>query len=281
MQKWPINEFIRRNGETGKVASLSMMDSTGSIRVTFWNSDTKKLDTLNVGDFVSISNLNPKLSSLDSETIDLHANRNSNIIQKDKDIKIKAEFVQKIKNLQNRKGLVSFEGIVSSIDDLREISLKSGDNTLLLSFVVSDDSDAIRVTLWGDKAQEYSEKLTMGRGIILNNVFIKFSRFSGRNEVSLLKDSKLEFRDLEIKNLKTLEINKKGSDSYFTGNYTEIKSINADTNIEIKGFIAQELNNITIYEACTNCYKKIENCLCEERDGTENRMIFNLIIKYL
>jgi hypothetical protein len=88
----------------------------------------------------------------------------------------------------------------------------------------------------------------------------------------------LEFVDLDIKQLKNIEAPKREPRSNFTGNYTKINTINTTGAVEVKGFIAKELNNITIYEACANCFKKIENCSCDDRDKTDHRMIFNLII---
>ncbi|TFG14564.1 MAG: DUF2240 family protein [Promethearchaeota archaeon] len=278
MQIFPIKEFTRKTGETGKVCTLTMMDSTGSTKITFWNEDTEKIQDLNVNDVISITNLNPRLSTLDSKSIDLYATRNSEIILQDKNIKIEGEFIENIKDLQQKQGLVSFKGIIISIDNLKKVSLKSGEDVPLLGFTLSDESDWIRVTIWRERAENLSNELKIGKGLLLKNVMIKYSSFSNRNEISLVNDSKLEFIDLEIKNLKDIEIPKKERDSDFSRNYTKINTINTAGNIEIKGFITKELNNITIYEACVNCFKKIENCSCDKRDKTEYRMIINLII---
>ena len=88
----------------------------------------------------------------------------------------------------------------------------------------------------------------------------------------------LESIDLSIKGLKDIEIQKNNSDAKYSGNYTKIDSINSSDFLEIKGFIVKELNNINIYEACTNCHKKIDNCTCGNSESTEHRMILNLII---
>jgi len=274
----PIREFTRKDGGFGSVRSLTLLDSTGSIRVTFWNEDTEKMSAFNNDDFISITNLNPRLSSLDSKTIDLVANKNTIIAKKDKDIDIKGDFKKKIKNLQKSKGVVSFDGIITSVDNIKTISLKSGEDVSLLGFIISDDSDGIRVTLWREKAEEYSKLLNVGQGLSLKNVLVKYSNFSNRNEISLIKESILELKDIEIKNLKSIDLSKQGRATNFSGNYTKVESIEASGTIEIKGFIAKDLNNITVYEACKNCYKKVENCTCGKGDNTEFRMILNLII---
>jgi len=278
IRKSPINEFTRKSGDLGKVGSLTLLDSTGSIRVTFWNEDTEKMNDIKIDEIISITNLNPRLSNLDSKTIDLFANKSSIIKKKSKTVYIEGKEIQSIYTLQNQKGVVTFRGIITSIDDLKTVTLKSGENTSLLGFVVSDDTDGIRVTLWGENAEEYSKKLSTDKGLLLSNVFVKYSNFSKRNEISLISESQLELIDLKIENLKSLELNKKGLETSYSGNYKKIKNINSPEIIEIKGYIAKSINNITTYEACTNCFKKVDNCTCDIREKTEFRMIINLII---
>ncbi len=274
----PIREFTRKDGEFGRVGSLTLLDTTGSIKITFWNEDTEKLNKLEISDIVLVTNLNPRLSTLDSKTIDLNASKNTKITKKNKDLNIEGEVIKNIKALQNSKGVVTFKGIITSVDNIKTISLKSGENVSLLGFIVSDNTDGIRVTLWREKADEYSKLLTTGQGLLLENVLVKYSNFSNRNEISLINESKLELKDLEIKNLKSLNLEKKEKGANFSGDYAKIDTIEAPGTIELKGFIAKDLNNITVYEACKNCFKKVENCTCGKGDETEFRMIINLII---
>ncbi len=274
----PIREFTRKDGEFGRVGSLTLLDTTGSIKITFWNDDTEKLNKLEISDFVSVTNLNPRLSTLDSKTIDLYASKNTKITKKNKDLNIEGEVIENIKALQESKGVVTFKGIITSVDNIKTISLKSGDSVSLLGFIISDNTDGIRVTLWREKADEYSKLLAAGQGLVLKNVLVKYSNFSNRNEISLINESTLELKDLEIKNLKSLNLEKKEKGASFSGDYAKIDTIGTPGTIELKGFIAKDLNNITVYEACKNCFKKVENCTCGKGDETEFRMIINLII---
>ena len=274
----PLKEFTRKDGTLGKVRSLTLLDPTGSIRITFWNEDTTKLNDINIGDVISITSLNPKLSNLDSKTIDLTASRNSMIKKQSKEIQLEIDILDNVSMLQDQRGIVSFKGIIISIDDLKNITLKSGENVSLLGFVVSDDTDWIKVTIWREKAEEFSNKLSVGQGLLLKNVLVRYNNFSNRNEITLISESILESIELEIKDLKSIESAEKHFETKFTGNYVKIGSINAPGIVELKGFIAKELSNITIYEACTNCFKKVENCTCDKRENTEFRMIINLII---
>jgi len=279
IQILPVREFTKKDGELGKVRSLHLLDSSGeSIRVTFWNENTENTLDLKTGEYISLTNLNPRMSSLDSKTIELHANNYTTIVKKEKKIKFEGIFVDKIEHLQIKKGVVSFQGVVSSVDNLKRINSKTGEEISLLGFVVSDNSDGIRITLWREKAEEFAESLKVGTGIAFKNVMVKYSNFSGRNEISLLNDSKIDFIDLDITNIKEIAPRIEERTLKFSGNYSKISEIKSPGNYEIKGFIAKELNNITIYEACSKCYKKIDNCTCEEKGNPEYRMIFNIII---
>ncbi|MFX0028970.1 MAG: DUF2240 family protein [Candidatus Hermodarchaeota archaeon] len=274
----PLREFTKKSGEIGKVGSISLLDSTGSIRITFWNDDTEKFKNLQINDVITISNLNPRLSSLDSKTIDMYASKNTTIKKIQKEIEIEVELMQNINKLQENKGVVSFKGKITSLDDLKEITTKKGEILSLLGFIISDDTDWIRVTLWREMAEDFSKKLSIGQGLILKNVLLRFNNFSQRNEITTMNDSTIELIDLEIKNLKTYDYSSRSQDTFFSRNYVKIDSISSPGIVEIKGYIARDLNNITIYEACTKCMKKVDNCTCDIREDTEFRMIVNLII---
>jgi len=278
LQKFPIREFTRKTGENGKVGSIILMDSSGTIRITFWNDDTGKMNRFELGDVLSISSLNPKVSNLDSKTIDLFISRSSTIKKLKKKFMLESDLVDNIKSLQDLNNIVSFKGVISSIDNLKKITLKSGDEISLLSFEVSDETDFIRVTLWREIADKYSKILSSEMGVLLKNVMIKYSNFSGRKEVSFIGTSTLEVIDLKLDNLISGASMKGGTKSNFTGQYTDIGSIDSAGTYEIKGFIAKEINKITIYEACSICFKKIENCTCGKSEESKHRMIFNLII---
>ncbi|TFF90737.1 MAG: DUF2240 family protein [Promethearchaeota archaeon] len=388
LQKFPINEFTRKDGEKGKVQSMNLMDQSGTIRVTFWNEDVEKLSPFQTGDSISITGLSPRLSTYDEKTIELYGNSNTELKEMDDtleveadqvekiselqerkgivsfkgvinsvrdlkkvttksgeelslfsftvgdesdairatlwredaenyaeklnvgegvylknvlikfssfsgrneinliknseiesiDLEIKADQVENIKELQERKGIVSFKGVISSVENLKKVTTKSGEELSLFSFTVSDESDAIRATLWREDAENYAEKLNVGEGVYLKNVLIKFSSFSGRNEVNFNNNSEIEFIDLEIEKPKYIEEKKISFQNDFSGDYKKINEIKSPEIIEIKGFIAKGIRRIFVYEACERCFKKKENCSCNEDTETVDRMIFNLII---
>ncbi|TFG08730.1 MAG: DUF2240 family protein [Promethearchaeota archaeon] len=281
MNIFPIKEFEKKNGELGKVGSMILADSTGLIRITFWNEDTQKLDSLNPNDHVQITHLKPRLNKLDSNKIDLHGSSYSKITKLDEDINLADQFVEKIKMLQKSQKIVSIKGVITSIDNLKKISAKNGEEISLLSFNISDETDWIRVTLWREPAEKYSEVLNAGDAICLKNVMVKYNNYSKRNEISFVNNSEINKTELNLDNLKIPEAsNETGGKPRFSRNYTKIKNINSSDFLEIKGFIAKEIknNDLIIYDACSNCRKKSENCTCEGEHPIIKNMILKIVI---
>ena len=275
LQKFPIKEFMRKTGEKGKVSAIILSDSIASIRVTFWDDDTEKIDRFEEGDGVLISGLKPKLSNLDSKTIDLFITRSSNVKKTTKKFKNVDKLVEKIEELQDSPNIVSFKGVITSIDNLKKVKLKTGEEASLLSFVISDETDWIRVTVWKERAEEFSKTLLEGTGILLKNVSVRHNKYSDRKEISFGNKSILQIIDLKIENAKPAANNTYNTN--IQGEYTKISSITSSGTFEIKGFIAKLF--INLYEACSNCRKKIENCSCDKiGESKEPKMIINLHI---
>jgi len=279
MNRFPVKDFIRKDGQNGRVSSIILRDSTGKVRITFWNEDIEKIENLEVGDFISLTNLNPRKSNYAENRIDVHANSWTKITKKDKELNLDAKFIDKIVKLQQEKGYTSFQGVITTVEDLRKITLKSGDEVSLLSFMVSDDTDSIRITAWREKADELSKSLKIGEGISLKNVELRFSNYWEKNEATISFDSSLDKIDLKISNLKIAKTPTKEKTSSFSKNFTEINSIQSSGFFEIKGFISNELKNIRFYEACTNCRKKIDNCTCDKKGDSKMTMIINHIVE--
>lgn len=286
LQKFPVREFTKKNGEEGRVASIIMGDATGSSSITFWNEDIEKLNNFNIGNFVSITSLYPKQNYRDPQTIDLNFGRSSQIkIEKE----VKPELKQlenkfiKIEKIKSSKGVANFQGKIIQIDNLRDIkSKKTGETFSLLGFVVSDETDAIRVTMWGEEAEKYSEILEIGDIVSIKNSSIRYSTYSSTNEITFVPGSELEKIDLKIPNAKDIDhfnLSKQTqSPPGFSGNYKKISDISSPGNYEIKGTIAKEITQITIYDACPKCWKKIDNCTCEEKQESIPRIILNLTL---
>ncbi|MHA1350070.1 MAG: DUF2240 family protein [Promethearchaeota archaeon] len=269
----PVREFTRKDGQNGRVSSLTVRDSSGKIRISFWNEDIDKIENIEIGDFISLSSLNPRKSNYTEGQIDLHATSWTQITKKDKEVKFDLKLIDNIDTLQNQKGYISFQGIISAIDDLRKITLKSGEDISLLGFNVSDKTDAIRVTAWRERADELSKYLKNGDGVLLKDVELRFNNYSQKNEVTISIDSSIEKIDLKIENIKVSEPSANFKQNNFSGNFTDINTIQSSGFFEIKGVLSNELKNIRFYEACSECRKKIDNCTCDKAGDKKLTMI--------
>ncbi len=275
---YPTKTFTKKSGENGTLVTINLMDSTSTVRVNFWNDDISKMNNIKIGDYVSITSLRPRESNLNPNLITLHATRNTNVSKKEKKLKLKIDLSNSIKQLQNKENLVSFKGIITSIDNLRKITLKSGDEVNLLNFIVSDDTDFIRVAAWREIAESLSKELSNDTGVMIKNALLKYSNFSGRKEATIIEETNLEIIDLSLSNLKKFEGTSETRNISHSNNITKISDINSSGIFEIKGLIVKEINRINIYNACSKCFRKIENCNCEEKGEIKPRMILNLLI---
>ncbi|MFX0019164.1 MAG: DUF2240 family protein [Promethearchaeota archaeon] len=278
LQKFPIKTFTKKSGENGTLATIILMDTTSTVRVNFWNDDTSKMNNIKIGDYVSITSLRPRESNLNPNLMTLHATRNTIVLKKEKKLKLEIDLTKSIKELQEKENLVSFKGIITSIDNLRKVTLKSGDEVNLLNFIVSDDTDFIRIAAWRETAESLSKKLSNDTGVMIKNALLKYSNFSGRKEASIIEETNLEIINLNLSNLKKFEGISETRNISHSNNITKISDINSPGIFEIKGLIAKEINRINIYNACSKCFRKIENCNCEEKGEIKPRMILNLLI---
>jgi replication factor A1 len=279
MQKFPIKEFIKKNGDTGKLISIILRDSSDAIKINFWNDNVEKIKNYDVGDVISVKNVKPRENTYQSNNVELNASNFTRTEKLDKNVTFKTEIVEDIKTLQNKEKLVSFKGEVSSIDNLKQITTKSGEQISLFSFVMSDDTDAIRITAWRDLAENLAQKISIGDKYLLKNAIVKYNTFSERKEVTYSANSNLKRIDIVFTNLKTLQPFNRNKEESFSKNFTKIVTIDSPGLYEIKGFIAEDITKISLYEACAKCYKKIDNCTCNEKTESEFRMIISLIIE--
>lgn len=277
-------KVIDKKEKTLTLQKLMVKDNTGSITIVFWNEDTSKLKEIQEGDIIIVENLYSKPQFNDSSRFELNFGRGSNIKKiKKSDSKIQQNVIVPIEEVVKNEGVYSIQGEITEIDNLKEIEFKDKTKGKLLSFILVDETAAIRVTLWREQAEQNLD-LKVGDKIRLTKIIVKKNSFSGRNEVSLNSGSMIEKNiKLDLKNkADSSNLNqrngKEQNNSYYN-NVVNIKDIKNEGFFTIKGFIAKEINRITFYEACTTCHKKAENCTCSEGPkNLEYRQIFNIII---
>jgi len=99
-----------------------------------------------------------------------------------KELGLKQEALEQIQIGQIEDGMkgIEIKGLVEAIFPIKEFE-KGGKKGKLKSFILSDPTGEVRVTLWNDQAEKY--ELTKGSEIILSNVLV--SSYNEKKQVTL------------------------------------------------------------------------------------------------
>jgi replication factor A1 len=168
-QLYGIREF-QKNGGTGKVASLSLVDDTGEIRLYLWSDKADIALELKQGDIIAVEGGYTKIGLSDLE---LHSGwRGRIILNPDVDIR-RLPQLEKV-DIVDLKPDHSYNvsGIVSEIGKKRSFVRSDGSPGQVASFNLRDKMAEIRVVLWNEKA-DIIDTLVQGIPILLNNGFAK------------------------------------------------------------------------------------------------------------
>ncbi len=282
----PIKEYTsRKTGNTGTRASLGIGSGDNVFFITFWNEDTKKLEKLQVGQIVRLTNLKPKKHYRDDSKIDLSLTSTTEIqvIEEAKEDEVSSGgliSIQELINNNQSRGIKSIECKIVEVEEKRTVSLKNGTEKDVQSFIVADHSGSIKLNLWGnDIKNEYKE----GANMHIDGIYTRFNSYSNQMEANLSRrGGSISLID---KDIDAIEVNKRKistpksfSDFYDSKSRSEIEKINSSENYQFKGTVVKELNRIYIYNACSECGRKIDNCSCEEPHEEVNRMVLNCVV---
>jgi replication factor A1 len=103
------------------------------------------------------------------------------MVQKELGVGAKETFEEvKIGQLQDGMKGIEIKGIVEAIFPLKEFE-KNGKKGKLKSFILSDGTGEVRITLWNDQADKY--ELTKGSELIVSNALV--SKYNEKNQVTL------------------------------------------------------------------------------------------------
>jgi replication factor A1 len=168
-QLYGIREF-QKNGGTGKVASLSLADDTGEIRLCLWNDKADTAATLNRGDIIAVEDGYTKMGL---NGLELHSGWRGRIIL-NPDVSI-----QELPDVE-RVNLIDLEpgnsydvsGAITDMGEKRSFVKSDGSPGQLASFTLQDETAEIRVVLWNEKA-DLIDKLVPGIAVCIDNAFAK------------------------------------------------------------------------------------------------------------
>ena len=167
-----IRTFNRRSGGEGRVASLLLQDTTGSIGLSLWDEDVKLLETIKEGDAVSVEGAYAREGP---GGLSLSLGSEGRITINQEAAETLPEYgvtIVKLENLQEGMVNVTIEGKVVEEPSIREVTTQRGETVRVASFVIDDGTGEARVSVWRGLVDKV-ENLPLGTTVRIENCHVR------------------------------------------------------------------------------------------------------------
>jgi replication factor A1 len=142
-----VRTFDRDDGSTGRVANLTLGDETGRIRVTLWDERADRATELNPGTAVEVVDGYVREREGDLE---LHVGDRGAVEAIDETVEYEPDATP-VADVEIGER-VDLAGVVRSADPKRTFDRDDGSEGQVRNVRLQDDTDDIRIALWGGKA---------------------------------------------------------------------------------------------------------------------------------
>ena len=227
MAVYPPREFNRKDGSSGKFASLLIADDSGECRLVLWNNSADLINKINKGDVLMVRNANCK-ENLNGNP-ELHTTSLTHFTVNPKiDTTKLPEFKEKITKIEDIKIEDKSVNLICRVFNYlppTEFSREDGSSGIRASFIAEDETGKIRVVLWGENAKV---ELKRGDFVKIENAYAKeglnqeIELHVGNLGRILKSDEKLNLPELEEIKENIVKINEITSD---TTNFTTIARV--------------------------------------------------------
>ncbi|WP_407415558.1 OB-fold nucleic acid binding domain-containing protein [Methanobrevibacter sp.] len=257
-----VRTFERQtDGSVGHVRSASLSDGTHVVQLSLWD-DKTEID-LNVGDAYLVENARVKFTM---DSIGLNIGSSSRIVKlSEEEAKFLPSFetlekmiyeYREISDLDEYDENIFIVARIFEVFDAREFERDDGTKNLVRNIEIADNSQAIRVSLWGDDAKrEFDE----GEAIKIQNPRIDFYNdqltLSVGESTAIVKPS-----DEELMNLPSFDELKEAI--YVPKDIEAIED--EDFNVRVTGTLQEIVSDRLLLRKCPNCTNTIGNI---ELDG--------------
>jgi replication factor A1 len=175
-------EFVRRDGTEGKVVSILLEDDTGTVRLSLWDEDADKAQSISEGTIIVVEN---GYTRSGYGGIDLNVGRNGRVHIDPEDFEMEIPEIERkvtdIIDLREGQRNVNIRGQLLDDPIQRDIDTIRGP-TMVTNFRIDDGTGEARVSLWRDHA-EAAMDLTAGAEIRLEYMNVR-EPFDGLIQVS-------------------------------------------------------------------------------------------------
>ncbi len=180
---FPLREFEKKDGGTGRVVNLILSDDTGTIRVVFWGKDTAAIEEgrIKEGDVLRLRRGYTKENTIKGEP-EIHVGTRTRVIQNPGDISAE-EFPSQEGNW--KKTISELNSTITRVDVLckvlriyetREFDRKDGSKGKVVNMAVADETGSTRLVLWDeDVGLVENGQIKQGDAIRIQNGYIKMN----------------------------------------------------------------------------------------------------------
>jgi replication factor A1 len=176
---YPVRTFQRKQGGEGKVASIVGSDSTGTIRVTFWNKHTQPIEDqeFDEGDILRV--INGRVRTGLRDQLEIHLGGGSRIMINPPDVDSK-DFPDDMITLSKintfAEGMNDVHTEVNVVAKYRVTTFSRGDSDgTVASLAIRDDTGQTRLVLW-DEQSEWFNKLSLNDSIRIESGYVRLDR---------------------------------------------------------------------------------------------------------
>ena len=272
---YPLTEFKRQDGTTGKRASFIAQDESGTVRVVLWgeNANVKLSD----GGIVKIENAYTRLG-LNSE-VEVQVGSRSRVMPSEKTLMLP---VLEKKSPQGELSIADvkpdLKGFTAAGRVVRIYPPRDYANGKMASLILADKTGSIRVVLWNEKSDIASE-LKEGDAVKITNAYAK-ANLNSEPEIHVGKYGEILINQgLDVPSMD--ELGKLAVTEKKIGNLE-----NNEKNVLISGHVVDvNAERPVVYMTCSTCGKKAQNLggdwfcdSCGSIDPTPN-MVLSLIVQ--
>jgi len=209
LQIYETHEFTRKDGTPGIVGSFLLGDISQVIKLILWDDKVKitKNKFFRKNELIRI--IGGYCRKGRDSSLEVHLGRKSRIVLSPKNVSKNVKkrlnnleydqnqidspqkHTSKIKDLIERYNYIkNVQGLIQ-IEEFKEVNTKTSEKTFLLKVILSDESKAIRVIIWGMNAIECLKILSNGDFVEITNLAVKKNIYIDEKELLFTKHSVL------------------------------------------------------------------------------------------
>ena len=183
----------------GRVCNAFIADDTGRIKLVFWNDIIDKLEGVNEGDIVSITNVKCKNGFRDNLELQLTSSSELNVLtEEDEDYPDVSNYplvgvIKKINEIGENDS-VSLVARVKKIGEINTFTVNDGSERSNANVTLTDETGEINLTVWSehfDSLEEFNE----GDVLKLEKVSTRKNNFNGIIELSFSSSTTFKVLD--------------------------------------------------------------------------------------